>query len=58
MIEREEAERKTEAINNRLNDLANKVTTITGTSITGNTGGLDLLITKVTVYFMFFFIPI
>lgn len=48
MIEREEAERRTETLTNKLNELAVKITTATGVSITGTTTGLDILVTKMT----------
>ncbi|CAF0745813.1 unnamed protein product [Brachionus calyciflorus] len=47
MHEREEAERRTEALVNKLNELASKVTSITGVEITSNVAGLELLITKI-----------
>ena len=48
IIEREEAERKTELINNKLNELANQVTEITGTKIVSSVAGLELLIKKIS----------
>ncbi len=48
MHEREEAERKTAAINNKLTELASKVSTITGAKITNDVAGIELLIKKVT----------
>lgn len=47
MNEREEAERRTDALVNKLNELAKKVTSITGVEITSNAAGLELLITKI-----------
>lgn len=47
MTQREEAERKTELIHNKLNELALKVTTITGTDIPNTAAGLDVLISKI-----------
>lgn len=46
-MEREEAERKTETLYNKLNELASKITSITGIQITSNVSGVELLITKV-----------
>jgi chromosome segregation ATPase len=48
IIEREEAERKTDMIHNKLNELATLVTTITGVQIQGSATGLDILIQKIT----------
>lgn len=48
IIEREEAERKTDIIHNKLNELATQVTTITGVQIQGSANGLDILIQKIT----------
>lgn len=47
MMEREEAERKVEAIVTKMNELATSVTTVTGVEITGTTAGVELLIKKV-----------
>lgn len=47
IMEREEAERKTETLYNKLNELASKITTITGIQITTNVSGVEILITKV-----------
>lgn len=47
MHEREDAERKTEALINKLNELATQITTITGITITSNAAGLELIISKV-----------
>jgi chromosome segregation ATPase len=46
MMEREEAERKTEMITNKLTELAVAVTSSTGVAITGSISGLDALIQK------------
>jgi hypothetical protein len=46
-MEREEAERKTESLYNKLSELTSKVTTITGVTISSNITGLDLLIAKI-----------
>ena len=48
MMEREEAERKAYAINNKLTELASKISTITGAKITNDVAGIDLMIKKVT----------
>lgn len=48
IMEREEAERKTETLYNKLNELASKITTITGIQITTNVSGVDILITKIS----------
>lgn len=48
MVEREEAERKIELINNKLKEVADKVTEITGVEITANVEGLNILISKIT----------
>jgi hypothetical protein len=55
-MEREEAERKTETLYNKLNELASKITTITGIQITSNVSGVELLITKVS-YLIKYFLP-
>lgn len=47
MMEREEAERKMDTLNNKLSELTTTITTITGITITSNIAGLDVLITKV-----------
>lgn len=48
IIEREEAERKTDMLHNKLNELATQVTTITGIQIQSSTHGLEILIQKIT----------
>lgn len=48
MIEREEAERRTETLINKLNELSSKISTATGITITSNASGLDTLLTKIT----------
>lgn len=53
-MEREEAERKTETLYNKLNELASKITTITGIQITSNVSGVELLITKVSYLIKYF----
>lgn len=46
-MEREEAERKCETLYNKLNELAGKITTITGIQITSDVTGVEILINKV-----------
>jgi chromosome segregation ATPase len=48
MHEREEAERKTDVIYKKLDELANQVSSITGTQIPNTADGLEKLITKVS----------
>ena len=49
IMEREEAERKTEIMNNKFTELTTKVTSITGVSLSGSqTFNLDTLIQKIT----------
>lgn len=48
MHEREEAERKTDIIHKKLDELAGKVSSITGTEIPSSAAGLDTLISKVS----------
>ena len=45
---REDAERKTDLINNKLTELAGQVSSITGVAITNNVEGLVLLIKSIT----------
>jgi chromosome segregation ATPase len=47
MNEREESERKFAAISNKLTELAIKITSITGASITSDVAGLELIIAKI-----------
>ena len=48
MSDREETERKMDSLVAKLNELAAKVSEVTGVQITGNSSGLELLVTKVT----------
>jgi len=48
IMEREDAERKTDLINNKLTELAGQVSLITGTTISSSVEGLALLVTKIT----------
>jgi chromosome segregation ATPase len=48
ICEREEAERKTDILHNKLNELATQITTITGIQIQGTVTGLDTLIQKIS----------
>jgi chromosome segregation ATPase len=48
-MEREEAERRTEMITNKLSELAVLVSSATGIEIPGSLSGLDLLIQKITL---------
>lgn len=48
ICEREDAERKTDILHNKLNELATQITTITGIHIQGTVSGLDTLIQKIS----------
>ena len=47
MMEREESERYRDILNNKLTDLAGKITKITGVKINANAAGLDTIIAKI-----------
>ena len=49
IMEREEAERKTDGMNHKLSELVSKITTVTGVTITGTASGIELLTTKVNI---------
>lgn len=48
IIEREEAERKTDCMNNKLTELATQVSTVTGCTIEASVDGITLLISKIS----------